>query len=264
LPITKIIVEVASFDIQKLKSPDIQGAEYQQGEQLDFWNVREYVLFRDGHACKGRSGCTNKILNVHHIESRETGGDAPNNLVTLCVECHSGYHTGTLKLELKRGQSFRGAAFMGVMRWSLYNRLQELYPEVSLTYGYITKNTRVTNALEKSHITDARCISGNPTAKASDAMYVQKFVRKSNRSLHKAKILKGGKRKLNKAERVVHGFRLFDKVIFDDQECFVFGRRVRGYFDLRTLNGTKVSSDANVKRIKLLECGNSLLTELST
>ena len=71
LPITKIIVEVASFDIQKIKNPTISGTEYQQGEQLDFWNVREYVLFRDGHTCqccKGKS--KDKILNVHHIESR--------------------------------------------------------------------------------------------------------------------------------------------------------------------------------------------------
>ena len=46
LPISKIIVEVASFDIQKIKNPEISGVEYQQGEQLNFWNVREYVLFR--------------------------------------------------------------------------------------------------------------------------------------------------------------------------------------------------------------------------
>ena len=46
LPITKIVVETASFDIQKIKNPDIEGKEYQQGEQLGFWNVREYVLFR--------------------------------------------------------------------------------------------------------------------------------------------------------------------------------------------------------------------------
>ena len=49
LPISKIVVEVAVFDIQKIKKPDISGKEYQEGEQLDFWNVREYVLFRDGH-----------------------------------------------------------------------------------------------------------------------------------------------------------------------------------------------------------------------
>lgn len=86
------MVETASFDIQKIKNPDIQGAEYQQGDQLGFWNVREYVLFRDGHTCqccKGKS--KDKILNVHHIESRKTGGNAPNNLITLCETCHTGY-----------------------------------------------------------------------------------------------------------------------------------------------------------------------------
>lgn len=90
LPINQIIVETASFDIQKIKDPEIQGIEYQQGEQMDFWNIREYVLFRDGHicqCCKGRS--KDKILNVHHIESRKTGGNAPNNLITLCETCHN-------------------------------------------------------------------------------------------------------------------------------------------------------------------------------
>ena len=46
LPITKLIVETASFDIQKIKNHDIGDVEYQQGEQLGFWNVREYILFR--------------------------------------------------------------------------------------------------------------------------------------------------------------------------------------------------------------------------
>lgn len=52
LPITKVIVETASFDIQKLNNPDISGNQYQQGDQLGFWNVREYVLFRDNHICQ--------------------------------------------------------------------------------------------------------------------------------------------------------------------------------------------------------------------
>ncbi len=56
LPISKIIVEVASFDLQKIKNPDIAGKDYQQGDQMDFWNVREYVLFRDGHRCRGKKG----------------------------------------------------------------------------------------------------------------------------------------------------------------------------------------------------------------
>ena len=58
LPVTKITVETASFDMQLLKNPDISGKEYQEGEQLGFWNIREYVLCRDGHVCQhcyGRS-----------------------------------------------------------------------------------------------------------------------------------------------------------------------------------------------------------------
>ena len=45
LPISKIVVETAQFDIQKIQNPDIEGEQYQQGNQLGFWNVREYVLF---------------------------------------------------------------------------------------------------------------------------------------------------------------------------------------------------------------------------
>ena len=52
LPVTKITVETAAFDTQLLKNPEIQGEEYQQGEQTGFWNVREYVLFRDNHVCQ--------------------------------------------------------------------------------------------------------------------------------------------------------------------------------------------------------------------
>ena len=58
LPVNRIIIETAQFDAQKLKNPDITGEEYQQGEQAGFWNVREYVLWRDNHICqycKGKS-----------------------------------------------------------------------------------------------------------------------------------------------------------------------------------------------------------------
>ena len=33
LPVSKIIIETASFDIQKIKNPDISGKEYQEGDQ---------------------------------------------------------------------------------------------------------------------------------------------------------------------------------------------------------------------------------------
>lgn len=261
LPISKTIVEVAQFDIQKIKDPDISGAEYQQGEQLGFWNVREYVLFRDGHTCQHCNGKSkDKILNVHHIESRKTGGDSPGNLITLCTTCHNRHHKGEVNLNAKRGQSFRNAVFMGIMRWAFYNKLKETYPSVSLTYGYITKNTRIRHELEKSHRVDARCISGNPEAEESSCWYFFKHVRKQNRQLHKANPKKGV-RKANKAPRFVHGFELFDEVEYQSEPCFIFGRRTSGYFDIRKLDGTKVHSSASHKKLRKLSKTSSLLCE---
>ena len=264
LPITKIVVEVASFDIQKIKNPNISGVEYQQGDQKDSWNVREYVLHRDNHTCQCCKGKRkDKILNVHHIGSRKTGGNAPNNLVTLCETCHDLYHQGKIQLPktIKRGKSFRDEAFMGIMRWAFYNKLKEQYSDVSLTYGYITKHTRIENKLPKAHHIDARCISGNPLAVSDGVVYFQKKVRCHNRQLHRATILKGGYRKRNQAEYWVNGFRLFDKVKYQNQECFIFGRRARGSFKVCKLDGTKISGDVNYKKLKFLETRKTYLIE---
>lgn len=269
LPVSNIAVEVASFDIQKIKNPDISGTEYQQGDQLGFWNVREYVLFRDNHRCQCCKGKTkDNILNVHHIESRKTGGDAPNNLITLCETCHKWYHQGKIELpkSIHRGMRFKDAAFMGIMRWAFYNKLKEQYETlgvpVSLTYGYITKNIRIKYNLPKEHYIDARCISGNPTALSSGKYYYQKKIRCHNRQIHKCKILKGGVKKRNQASYIVMGFRLYDKVLYKKKECYIFGRRKSGFFDIRILSGEKVNNGStSCKKFKLLEIKKNYLTE---
>ena len=262
LPVSKITVEVASFDIQKINNQGIEGVEYQQGEQLGFWNVREYVFFRDGHTCKCcRGGSKNPILNVHHIESRKTGGDAPNNLVTLCETCHSKYHRGEIALPktIKRGASFRDATFMGIMRWAFYNKLKEEYSDVKMTYGYITKNTRIRNGLEKSHYIDARCISGNPLAEPLGYYYYQKKVRCHNRQLYKATINKGGIRKRNQAPHEVKGFRLNDIVKAKDKEWHIHGRRLKGNFILKTFFGEKL--EITPSKIKFISPAGHIITE---
>ena len=186
LPISRLIIEVASFDIQKINNPEISGEDYQKGEQLVFWNVREYVMFRDGYKCQGKKNCTNKILNVHHIESRKTGGDSPGNLITLCKKCHKAYHKGILELNITRKKSFKDASFMGIMRWQLYNNLKETYRNVSLTYGYITKNIRIKNGFNKCHRVDAFCITKNIHAEQMQKYFMIKQVRKKKRNLYEA------------------------------------------------------------------------------
>ena len=265
LPITKLVVETASFDTQLLKNPDISGDAYQKGDQLGFWNTREYVLFRDNHQCqhcKGKS--KDAVLNVHHIESRKTGGDAPNNLITLCETCHNKHHKGEVSIKVKRGTSYKDAAFMGVMRWAFYDRLKAGYSNVSMTFGFVTKNTRIKNGISKSHANDAFCIANNMGAKRVVDMYRQKFVRQQNRQLHKATINKGGVRKANKAPKYVFGYRLFDKVRMPSgQDGFVFARRSSGSFDIRKLDGTKLSAGISYKKLKKLESACTVLTERS-
>ena len=103
LPVRRIVLEVAQFDVRRLKDPDVSGEGYMHGETDGFWNTREYVLHRDGHRCRccgGKSG--DRVLEVHHLESRKTGGDSPGNLVTLCRTCHAGYHRGEIGLDLRR------------------------------------------------------------------------------------------------------------------------------------------------------------------
>ena len=253
LPISSVIVEAAAFDIQKIKNHDISGVEYQNGEQKGFWNVREYVLYRDNHTCGSCNGKSkDKILNVHHIESRHTGGDRPDNLITLCETCHKAYHAGKIELKVKKHRGFKAETVMSILRWKIVNRLRELGNVVNVTYGYITKSARIALKLEKSHTNDAYVIAGGTVQERTRNNYFIKFVRKCNRSLFKANLLKGGKRKVNTIKKAF-GFRRWDKVIYNKTECFIYGLRSSGYFDIRSLTGEKIGASVKYNKLKPVE-----------
>ena len=234
LPISEIHVEVGNFDAQRIKNPDIVGEEYQQGEQLGFWNVREYVLARDGHTCQICQGKSkDKVLNVHHIESRKVGGNAPNNLVTLCETCHKALHRGEVTLRRKRGTPLRDAAVINTFKERLLVELSKQYSiPVIRTYGFITKHNRIKYGVGKSHIDDARMISTCFVARLSKEQWLFVRVRRHNRQLYKFNKLKGGKLKRNQAPYLVKGFRLNDIVLYKGNECVLRARRASGYFTL--------------------------------
>lgn len=263
LPVSQTIIEVAQFDLQKLRHPQIEGKDYQQGPQLGFWNVREYVLWRDQHRCQRCQGTSkDQVLTVHHIESRKTGGDRPENLITLCKTCHHLLHWTHQEHQIERKNAgLRDATQMGIVRWRIYHQARASFPNVQLTYGYLTKHTRIAHGLEKSHLIDARCISGNPLASSGKTYYLIKWVRRNNRQLHKATIRKGGKRQRNTAPKYVHGFRLFDCVQYQGKTCFIFGRRRSGYFDLRTFDGAKIHASANCKHLTMVQRASACLIE---
>ncbi|OQY46373.1 MAG: paclitaxel/taxanoid biosynthesis susceptibility protein TS1 [Anaerolineaceae bacterium 4572_78] len=162
LPITKVVIGVANFDIQAIKNPDISGVEYQQGEQLGFWNVRKYVLHRDHHQCQNPA-CQNrakeKVLEVHHLGYwKQDRSNRPSNLITLCTRCHvaENHQPGGLLYGWQpKLKSFKPETFMSIVRWRLVNTLQ-----CNHTYGFITQNNRIKLGLEKSHHNDAFVIAG--------------------------------------------------------------------------------------------------------
>ena len=250
-----------SFDTVRIGA----GKEYQEGEQLGFGNIREYVLCRDGHVCQHcYGGSKDPVLNVHHLESRRTGGDSPDNLLTLCETCHKALHRGEITLKTKRGQSFRAETFMGIMRWEVLNRLKASHSELKVhnTYGYLTKHARIENGIAKSHGADAFCIAGNLGAERLGEFFFQKQTRRNNRQIHKLSILKGALRKRNQAPFEVKGFRLFDKVACQGEEGFIFGRRSSGFFDVRKLDGTRISAGISYKKLHLLEKRQTYLIEI--
>ena len=150
------------------------------------------------------------------------------------------------------------------MRWTLLDRVRKTHPKLPVenTYGYLTKHKRIALGLPKTHCADAFCIAGNLKALRRGDFLFQQQTRKHNRQIHRCSILKGGVRKLNQTPFLVKGFRLFDKVKCKGRIGFIFGRRFFGYFDVRTLDGVRLSAGVSFKKLMLVERRTTFLTQL--
>ena len=273
LPVGRITVETAAFDTQKMRDPEISGIEYQQGTLMGY-EVRGYPAEKFSHKCCycGRPQGNGIRFEVEHMTPKSRGGsDRITNLGWSCHDCNEkkGAMTceefGHPEVRAEAEAGMKHAAHTSIMRWKLYERLRVVYGDkLHLTYGSTTSYRRNTAGLQKTHVSDARCISGHPDAAPCGEVFFQKKVRCHNRQIHKAKIYKGGVRKRNQAPYLVKGFRLFDKVGYEGQTCFIFGRRNSGYFDIRRLDGTKIHAGVLYKKLRFLETRHTMLTERRT
>lgn len=261
LPITRIIVEIASFDTQKMQKPEISGVEYQQGE-LQGYNIRNYLLEKFNHKC-AYCGKKDVPLEIEHIVPKSRGGsNRVSNLTIACHECNQakGNQTaeefGYPKIQTKAKKSLRATAFMNIVRSKIVDILK-----CDKTYGYITKHDRIELGIEKSHVNDAFIIAGGRDQKRSSHQIIAKQVRRQNRSLHKANFLKGGKLKRNTVKEV-NNFRRFDKVKYDNKTCFIHGLRSSGYFDIRSINGEKIKASVSSKKLTFLEHAKGIIQEV--
>ena len=276
-PIETIIVEVAEFDIQKIKNPEISGKDYQQGT-LQGYNIRNYLLEKHGRKC---FYCDKEVSNfeVEHMLPKAKGGS--NRIDNLTLSCHNcNQKKGTLTAEefikqnlpaekaakklkqlSKEKRLFKYMAHMNATRWTLYNAIDDKYPNVKMTYGYITKYNRIQAGLPKAHHIDAKCITGFAQVPSFDTTVVKMKMRRHNRQLHRATFSKGHVRKAASLPTVMFGFRLYDIVMYNNHRYYIKGRRSNGSFTLVSLEGLK-DEDRTYKKLTLLAHTNAYLIKL--
>jgi len=238
LPISKIILETATFDVHALKNPDVLKNKwlYQKGTNYSFANTKAYVLHRDGYKCqycKGKSN--NKKLEVHHIIFRENGGsDEETNLITLCKKCHDMVHKKMITL--KKGGKKKGQLSHVTQMNSIRIQLLKRLPEAEETFGFITKEHRLLLGLPKEHYFDAVVIAsqGNDITFKTDNILLKKCVSDGDYQQYK------GVRSEQKIETgKICGFRKFDKVRYNSSIYFIKGRMSIGYAILMNINNNK-------------------------
>jgi hypothetical protein len=240
LPITKIIIETATFDPHALKNPEVLNNPllYQQGINYGYANSKAFALHRDGYKCQNR-GCKtkDKKIETHHIIFRcNDGSDEPENLITLCKNCHDGVHNETIVLNVKgkKKGNLSHATQMNSIRIQLLKRI----PETQETFGYITKEHRYLLGLSKEHYFDAVAIASNgrQITFKTDTVIFKKCIADGDYQLRKGvrseQVIPVGK---------IHGFRKFDKVKYKGEIYLIKGRMTTGYAILMDIHGEKAN-----------------------
>jgi len=246
-PITKTIIEVASFDTQKMQNPEISDIEYQQGE-LQGYEVREYLLEKFKRKCV-YCGKKNLPLEIEHIipKSRR-GSNRVSNLTISCRKCNlkKGNQTaeefGFPEIQKLAKQSLKATPFMNVVRKILSKQIN-----AEETFGYITKYKRIKNNIEKSHINDAFMIAdGSNQERCKPFMVTQ--TRRNNRSIQTNR--KGFKPSIRKKRYKLQPNNL---VRYNNRL-----QRVKGMFSYGKWVRLDDGTNANIKNVELVSYGKGL------
>lgn len=197
LPITRIIVEDAPFDVTTLTNHGQRPIDYTKGRLHGFKTVKDY-LYVEQNGIDPLDGQHYQLheMVIHHLLSRSQGGtNNPDNLILLARKNHTGAnHNNGILNDLAKARTFainsKGAYLMNV----LHVRLPQLITNKPLifTYGYKTAQKRKALSITKNHqnefnhIQDAMLIAGgdNYTKHLSNLYFRYKHHR-NNRSLSK-------------------------------------------------------------------------------
>lgn len=259
LPVMHWKVETASFDIHKIKNPEVSGVDYQNGPQKGFYNIKQYILHRDGYQCQNKQGKTHdKKLHVHHIRFRSKGGtDTPDNLITLCVSCHDKLHKGKYELNPKRSK-IKHATEIGIVKSQLKKRW-----DFEETFGYETKWKREqVLGLPKTHYNDAVaiCCADGELVDINGPVYYKRHISSGDYQQ-----TKGGRSEKRIPTGKLFGLRKFDYIKTPKIAGFIKGKRSRGYFAISDILGNIMFCSVNIKNnCKRLTARTTTLMEMAS
>ncbi len=237
LPVTKWIVETASFDIHKLSNPNVQGIGYQNGSLKDFYNDKAYAMFRDGYKCQSGQQIQHSVkLNAHHVIFRcNQGADTHWNLLTLCETCHENYHKGLFTLKQKGKKSnTKHATQMGIIKSQLL-KSNWVFDE---TFGYETKYKREQILkIPKSHLNDAIaiCCEDQIPKMNNDNIYQKRHIAKGN-----FRRTFGVRSQFRYPKSKMYGYRTWDYINTPYGKGFIKSKRTSGFFVLGDINGKQI------------------------
>ena len=261
LPVTKIIIETASFDIHKITNPEVFSSGYQEGRQKEFYNVKQYVLQRDKHTCKkcNQDKCK---LEVHHIHFRSNGGtDSPDNLITLCSSCHDKLHqSATAEADSQKLSSkIKKRATLDATQVSTIGAYLKKELVFTETFGYETKYKREILGLPKTHYNDAICagLLERQNIKLSSTLFKKVHIANGD-----YKLRSGSRSEKEIPTSKIMGIKKFDKVISNGTTGFVKGRMSTGYAILMDIDGKKLELKPipKLKELKRVTARKSCLT----
>jgi hypothetical protein len=256
LPVRQVNVELASFDTQQMRDPEISGLHYQQGTLFGY-QVREYLLTKGQRAC-AYCGAKEIALQVEHIVPKARGGsDRVDNLTLACEPCNQrkGNKTaaefGFPQIQTQARLPLRDAAHVSALKRALLTQLRQQFGEerVQVRYGYQTKYHRIQIlTLPKSHAHDAvaiACEEREVVMPLPVCWYMRCLPRGSYQRFN-------GKRSEHKcwAPRKVRGWKLYERVRTKGLTGYIAGRREKGAFVLKDAISGKTLLEVTPRKLE--------------
>ncbi|HLZ64198.1 MAG TPA: RNA-guided endonuclease IscB [Ktedonosporobacter sp.] len=255
LPVRQVNVEIASFDLQKMRDPEITGISYQQGSLFGY-QVREYLLEKWQRTCV-YCGEKETALQIEHIVPKARGGsDRVDNLTLACQSCNqcksnqTASEFGFPEIQAQALLPLRDAAHVSALKTRLVSLLQQQFgrAQVQVRYGYQTKYQRIQALdLPKSHTNDAVAITCEMGERIRPLETVYRI-----RCLPRGQYQRfNGLHSEHKcwASRKVRGFKLYEVVQVQGVRGYIAGRREKGAFIIKDVTTGKKVAEVTPRKL---------------